>query len=347
MTTATAHRLEGLEPDNLLAFLALLGLLRALEAAGWRPRAHWEGLPLRPVLTLREAKTQEQVAQAAAEGCMVLAKDHDFDGEKDLTFQGERARSLLEAAQRPDTPGRSALLGSLFSDGAINKNGVVIQSPLCPMKSGTGHQHFLQRLCEVPVLDTVTHAVTQDKSTRVRPNRAVKQTETVPASQSTANGRQRGADIRKALYLPWSYLDKTPAFRWDPSEDRRYALRFGDPGNTSRNPIRTVHGANRLAAVGLAALPSAAVQRASQVILLNIGSEKFGPRDDRISWPIWRFSCSLPALQALIAHPAIVAQAPDKRSLALFGITEVRRARRIEKKVAAGVYVNFTRGEVV
>jgi len=35
------HRLEGLEPDNLLAFLALLGLLRSLETArpAWRPRA--------------------------------------------------------------------------------------------------------------------------------------------------------------------------------------------------------------------------------------------------------------------------------------------------------------------
>lgn len=27
------HRLEGLEPDNLLAFLALLGTLRSLEGA--------------------------------------------------------------------------------------------------------------------------------------------------------------------------------------------------------------------------------------------------------------------------------------------------------------------------
>ena len=38
------HRLNGLEPDNLLAFLALLGLLRALETARpkWRPRARWD-----------------------------------------------------------------------------------------------------------------------------------------------------------------------------------------------------------------------------------------------------------------------------------------------------------------
>jgi hypothetical protein len=32
------HRLQGLEPDNMLAFLALLGLLRALEQA--RPNWH-------------------------------------------------------------------------------------------------------------------------------------------------------------------------------------------------------------------------------------------------------------------------------------------------------------------
>ena len=41
MNPTTEHRLDGLEPDNLLAFLALLGLLRALEetdAPGWLPR---------------------------------------------------------------------------------------------------------------------------------------------------------------------------------------------------------------------------------------------------------------------------------------------------------------------
>jgi hypothetical protein len=62
---------------------------------------------------------RKQVAQAAADRCAVLANDHDFDREKDLTFEGVRARSLLEAAQRPDAPGRSALLGSLFSDGTV------------------------------------------------------------------------------------------------------------------------------------------------------------------------------------------------------------------------------------
>ena len=39
MTGRETHRLDGLETDNLLAFMALLGLLRSLEEArpDWRP----------------------------------------------------------------------------------------------------------------------------------------------------------------------------------------------------------------------------------------------------------------------------------------------------------------------
>ena len=68
---ACRHRMDGLEPDNLLAFLALLGLLRSLEAARreWRPRAAWDldRAPLRPVLVLAEPHTRAEVSEAV--GC--------------------------------------------------------------------------------------------------------------------------------------------------------------------------------------------------------------------------------------------------------------------------------------
>lgn len=315
MTAATEHRLEGLEPDNLLAFLALLGLLRALETAGWRPRAHWDGLPLRPVLTLREAKTQEEVGQGAAEGCAVLAEDHDFDGEKDLNFEGVRARSLLEAAQRPGTPGRSALLGSLFSDGALKDDGRVVAAPLCAM-FGQGHQHFLARLTEVP--------------RGILPNAMAKRRPPPDLNAPTY--------LHLALFLPWSRSDETDGFRWDPAEDRRYAMRFKNP---SGDAGRTVHGANRLASVGLAAVPGAAVVRRRGVRFLTLGAEEGPDGGLGVTWPIWSGAASLAAIQALLGHPALVSS--NQGQMRHLGVVERRRARRI----ANGKFMNFTRAEVV
>jgi hypothetical protein len=62
---AVRHRLAGLRPDNLLAFLALVGLMRALEAdaAGGGPalgaRAAWtlDEPPLRPTKTSADCRT--------------------------------------------------------------------------------------------------------------------------------------------------------------------------------------------------------------------------------------------------------------------------------------------------
>jgi hypothetical protein len=92
MTAASRFRLEGLEPDNLLAFLALLGLLRALEAADRKrpqakrlfPRAGWDldQPPVRPVLFVVANATREEVVQDVASGAEMLAAAHNFDDRK-------------------------------------------------------------------------------------------------------------------------------------------------------------------------------------------------------------------------------------------------------------------------
>lgn len=315
MSAAREHRLEGLEPDNLLAFLTLLGLLRALETAGLRPRAHWTGLPVRPVLSMPEAMTQGEVAERAAEGCLALAKEHDFDGEKNLTFDAARARSLLEAALVPEARRRAALYGALFSDGALKDDGRVVAAPLCAM-FGQGHQHFLARLADVP----------QGTLPRSLANRRP------PPDLNTPE------KLLAALFAPWGRADETDGFRWDPAEDRRYALRFKNP---SGDAGRTVHGANRLAAVGLAAMPGAAVMRRRGIRFLTLGADIATDGSLEVTWPIWDRPASLDGVQALLAHPALVGEpGPELRPL---GVVERRRTRRI----ANGKFMNFTRAEVV
>jgi hypothetical protein len=319
MTATTTHRLEGLEPDNLLAFLTLLGLLRALEtgAPDWRPRVHWNGPPLRPVLTLAEAATQEKIAEAAARGCAKLAKDYEFGGDADLTFDKARGRALLEAAATPGTRARAAVLDSLFSDGALKEDGRVLASPLCAM-FGQGHQHFLTRLSDVP--------------RGVLPKTLAKKK--APPDLNTPSR------IEEALFTPWTRRDETDSFRWDPAEDRRYALRFRNPSNDAGC---TVHGANRLATVGLATLPGAAVERRGRIRFLTLGADLNVGGGVEITWPIWENSASLAAIQALIAHPALATMNPDRNCLARFGVIEVRRTSRI----SVGKFFNFTRAEAM
>ena len=73
------HRLVGIEPDNLLGFLALLGLLRCLEEARpeWRPRASWsvDEPPTRPMLHLADGSDAREVATGAGDGLGRLAAD--------------------------------------------------------------------------------------------------------------------------------------------------------------------------------------------------------------------------------------------------------------------------------
>ena len=148
--TLAQHRLDGLEPDNLLAFLALLGLLRALDVARpeWRARAYWQDKPrpLRPVLALAAPQAREAVVEAAAEGATMLAVPHAFD-RKDLNHNVAEAHETLTNAN--GSPLAETLLGALLSDGAARDDGRIWPTPFC-FVLGQGHQHFLERLADVP-----------------------------------------------------------------------------------------------------------------------------------------------------------------------------------------------------
>ncbi|CUU42066.1 hypothetical protein BVIRIDIS_10690 [Blastochloris viridis] len=313
--------MDGLEPDNLLAFLALLGLLRALEAESrdsLRPRAAWdvEHPPLRPVLHLARPLTQTEVAEAAAAGVARLAAAHEFGGRADLDHPRPDARDLLKAAAAsPETRQRADLLTALMSDAAVKDakdpaTAPVDPTPLC-LLFGQGHQHFLDRLASVPR--------TEVPPPRGRGKKAV----AVSAADCLA----------EALFKPWHRDDPTFSFRWDPAEDVRYALMPGDPTDPAYKG-GTQHGANRLAAIGIAALTLAPEPRAGRVRPAILGGRS-DARGFSFAWPVWREPATLAAIRALLGHPGLRTPA----ALAHLGVDHVLVARRI----SVGKFMNFTR----
>jgi hypothetical protein len=283
-----------------------------LEASrpNWRPRARWdvEVQPLRPILVVRGQVLQEGVCDAASEGTAALAAQHDFRGKVDLNHTCAEARDTLTAA-RAAGGHYAALCASLFSDAATKEDrGQVEATPLC-LLFGQGHQHFLARLTAVPKLLA--------PPPRGRGKKAV----TVTAS----------ACLREALFLPWARQDPTPGFRWDPAEDVRYALLADDPSGVKTT---TQHGANRLAAIGLATLTAAPFQHNGKVrIAVPGGKYEHG---FRFTWPIWRDPASLSTIRALLSHPLL----REPGALGYLGVVEVREARRI----SVAKFMNFTVG---
>jgi hypothetical protein len=329
----THHRLPGLEPDNLLAFLALLGLLRSLEATpegnALRARVFWEldESPLRPTLYLRSPVTGDELCAIAAEGLHLLARHNDL-GEKhrvDLNYPRGEARMLLQEAAKSATAserGKADVLASLMSDGALKekdakdlKSAPIAPTPLC-LLFGQGHQHFLERFRDVPL--DLPEPLKRGKGRQV-------------VTVSTAEC------ISESLFAAWHRSDSSFSFRWDPEEDVRYALMAGDPA-ASTYKLGTQHGANQLAAVGLTALTAVPETRLGQTRLSILGGS-FGKDGFSISWPIWKNPATFSAIRSMLGHPDL----QKKDGLANLSVDHVLTARRI----SVGKFMNFTRGMTV
>ena len=320
MSNYVTHRLDGLEPDNLLAFMALVGLLRVLETARseWRPRVSWtvDEPPLRPRLRVRAGVDENAVLEATVEGLGKLSQGHEFGALTDLTLPADEAsRRRLQNAAGADRY-TADLWAALISDAAITRNGEKIEpTPLCLM-FGQGHQHFLSRLAEVP------RETTPPKRGKGRRKIAISETQC----------------LREALFVVWERPDATSSFRWDPDEDVRYALRATDPTD-AKTKATTQHGANRLAAIGLSVFTVVPRRGRHQIRLGLVGGHHETQGKVSVEWPIWREPISLAAIRALLVHP----QLHRKSMRDALGIAERRRSRRM----SVGRFMNITRAEAI
>lgn len=117
----------------------------------------------------------------------------------------------------------------------------------------------------------------------------------------------------------------------DAEADQEEVAGAADAGAVKQK-IRTVAGANRLAAIGFpvfACAPSANVLRTLAVRRTR--------REVAVTWPIWTIPVTLSALRALLTHPALLDDTPAPERLAPYGVGELMRAPRIQ----TGKYFSF------
>jgi hypothetical protein len=267
----TTVRLAGLRSESLLGWLAGLGVLRALDVSQrrWRATLAWEGQPSRPSLCVQQPNlTADQIVDAVAAGLAALRPAFDFGNRQDLDYDKASFRTELLSDGESGLSAtlhdfRQRLRGALASEFVTKRTDPNRVEPtgFCLM-FGQGHQHFLERLSLIG---------------------------------SSAPDR---SSIQQALFDEWEYADTSPSFRWDPLEDRRYALLAGNPSD-SKNKIGTVAGANRLAVVGLAShvtLPVGRRLRVAGVATVQDGRR----RSTQFVWPTPSFPVELATLERMM-----------------------------------------------
>jgi hypothetical protein len=198
----------------------------------------------------------------------------------------EHSNSLVENAGHTEREALD-LLADFGSDACVkNQSDRIEATPFCFI-TGSGHQYFLETVREL------VEKVTQE-------------------------------GIHGALFQPWTYQDETLSMRWDPIEDRRYALMDRDP-TTSDNKPRTVWMANLLAYRGLVLFPSMPTTK-------GLATTAWNRFDDDITftWPMWECAIGPDAIRSLLQTPELYALKPDSFILRARGITDVFRARRIQ-----------------
>lgn len=306
---------EGRGPDgaNLLGFLSALGaflsLTRALSAASVR-MAWVRRTAWRPVWTLAGETTEDTLIASVEAGLRGRdAATQELTLGEDLTITSEAFRGHALNAQKRAHEGHREYADHLQAMGCeLPDDKGSMRPTVFETMSGAGHQHFLGFMAALRTRVTSSH-------------------------------------LRAALLHPWRYEDLKLSLRWDPADDRRYAHRASDPASDA---IRSVWGANLLAAEALALCPTA--PQGDSVATVATARER--SEDDRrelfMRWPMWTRPLSLGVLRSLLTHPSVyaVSAAGDandghRRVLSAMGVAEVFRAKRL----LVGRYKNIAPSE--
>lgn len=296
--------LNGLDGSNPLAFLAALGTLRALTLAlpdesvkmrweqhegAWRPRVWYSVTEDGDDLIFR---LNGILAEAANRACFAIGDDLNLSA---LEFRSHLLKSIEHTESLTDLTARiDADFLAAFGSEVVTNDDDTMQDTALRTMSGAGHQHFLKFFRELISKTDADH-------------------------------------IRRTLFIKWDYADEGRGMnlRWDPLDDRRYALRWKDPG---LDPNKTMRGANRLAIEALPMLPTMPMRSR----LATTAFQGSGARGTFFTWPIWNVPLVAPVIASLLSLASELTERSDLHSQ--LGIAALYTSARI----TTGKFRNFT-----
>ena len=295
---------KGLDGCNPLAFMSLLGVSSICAHLLPRVRIGWTSAAggWRPALH-GYGGTANEFATAVV-GTMSTMPPNPFDIDDRLPF----ARDKLHQAMRKEADACTRenrrtvdLLAALGSDAHADKRGLFEDTAFCMVRSGD--------------------SAGQGMPAYARSIRQGLNTEHVCAT----------------LFDAWRYEDDGFRLRWDPVEDQRYALRWGDPSQASskKKGLLGMKGANALAIEGLAMLPVQPQARGVDTTAIA----KLGKLGECFTWPIWDAPLGADVLRSLLVAPEWRHEVPDRKRLRARGIVEVYRCERL---ASSKYYNNFS-----
>jgi len=364
----SVHQLDlpALDGANPLGFLAALGTLAVLSETdpkiklGWHSRARWTPFlnspnPLEELEVLQRLATrlrgkpvdaEKEKLRDTAQKRFDAAKKQFKNAVDQFKKRGLRGKERDAARACDIMPhemarknARDKLLAAL-KDAVPSPELALGQRPDCTIEEFRQHAHSLRdesqlsKRATVDLLASFGAEVGGDASERIVPT---------PFCFITGSGHQWFLDtarelmavtseskLNEALFKPWAYTDEKLTMRWDPLDDRRYALMDRDP-TASDNKSTTVWMANLLAYVALAYFPCASDSRGPATAAWTPGRESPAFR-----WPVWETPLSVESIRSILTHPALAA--PDYESkrkelgaeLRARGIAAVFSAHRIQ-----------------
>lgn len=306
MTSDEGLVLSGLDGSNPLGFLAAVGVLRTIGLTDtcdrWRmkwvcPDGRWL-----PLLTGRKHLAEKELV-GLLDGALKRDSTPEFDFAPNLGISTTEFRTVAEEAQSSASHRDRRYADFVASFGCEvfeSKDRKTVQNTGLRTLSGAGHQDFLGTMKKLVC-------------------------------------RTKASHLRRSLFEVWDYTDERLGLRWDPEEDRRYALRWDNPSPKSKHapPPKTMHGANRLAIEALPLLPTIPTNRRLET------TGFWGRANDVFTWPIWVRHATLDVVRSLLAAVEVQESRVSRDTLSAMGVTDVFQSRRI----TIGKFRNFTHAQ--